>query len=143
MKATLSYSSGFEIPKNLPHAGDGGEDRIFSDSVAVAPCEGLALSSACGRTIFPEFRDCGDHWEVGAYAVYDGAYHALNAVWGVAFPVCKLSDIVSSFGDYATEAGYVAARRAIKAVQSHERNGKVERFAAALDSVSDELGNAI
>ncbi|MES2985956.1 MAG: hypothetical protein V4686_02410 [Patescibacteria group bacterium] len=133
MKAKLNYLDSFTIPTNLPHAeGDTCHD-ILGDSVGICEKHGvkmLCLSSNKGSTFFHSWRDAGDHYIIPAdtTAEYEGAYHALNAVWGIKFPDCDVSYIESTIGNYNKLADYEKARRLIlPIVRNFQRFTEVKR----------------
>ena len=130
MRTTITYSTGFTIPKLLPHAAEeNGYDLdvsdIFSDDVYIGIDGKLVLSSLHGETRFHPFTEESDCYviEAGTTAQYDGAYRALNTVWGVEFPESTLGEITSSYGAFKTVDGYDLARRAISFTKQMDAQG--------------------
>lgn len=111
MKATIIYTAGFTIPKNLPHAQGDKDDQIFGDSISVRD-ECLQLDSNRGNTKFYSWIEKEDHYEIPfeTYTTYNGAWRALNAVQGITFPECMVGQIESTYGRYQTLADYEFAR---------------------------------
>ncbi len=127
MKAKLYYYKEFFIPRELPHAWRDDvppEDTIFQDVVFVDGDE-LVVSSAHGTTRIPmkyvkyvvETED-GFRVKKGAEAYYEGAFNALNAVWGVEWPShergeCYGYDVESTYGFFPSLHQYMAFRKAV------------------------------
>lgn len=120
MKTTIKYLAGFSIPKVLPHAGPTDDQDqsnwnwdIFNDEVTITD-QRLYLSSNRGETIFPagSWIDNSDHYTIVANTVaeYDGAYAALNSIWGIKFPECTVGEVESRYGNFPTVQDYQAAR---------------------------------
>ncbi len=112
MKAVIRYSVEFTIPKLLPHAKcEENDNTIFRDTVGVRDGY-LQLDSHCGNTRFQSWTENEDSYIIPSwgYAHYDGAWGAMNAVWGITFPECKVGQIESSYGKYQTLAHYEFAR---------------------------------
>src|SRR5690554_1269247 len=119
MKCRVEYKKSFFIPENLPNRyfpDDEEENNICHDVVEVRDGR-LVLSSLCGSTTFREFREVDGGWEVSAQiAAYEGAYNALNTIYGIKFPDWQIvGTIASSYGEFKTVAGYELAREAISA----------------------------
>lgn len=124
MKAKLYYYKEFFIPRELPHAWRDdvpSGNTIFQDAVFVDGDE-LVVSSACGTTRIPMARvtETKDGFRVkkGTMAYYEGAFNALNAVWGVKWPShergeCHGYDVESTYGFFPSLYQYMAFRKAI------------------------------
>jgi hypothetical protein len=147
MKASIVYSRGFRIPKVLPHCSprdnDEGEnqDNIFNDEVFVHQVPGsgqvLRLMSRCGCTDFRDWdEEENEHFYIygDCWAKYDGARGALNAVWGIEFPECTVTDIESSLGKFDTLEDYDYARTVSMPVIKN-----VERFIRASHSLNPRI----
>ena len=116
MKTTITFSKEFAIPRSLPHAygQEADSSDIFDDSVAVVDGK-LVLQSKCGSTTFLQWEETEDAFLIPAsISQYEGAYSALNAVWGIDFPPCEIGEVESSLGNFATIEGYEVARRFAK-----------------------------
>lgn len=114
MKATLKFAAAVIITKTLPHeAGDKPSD-FYWDSVGVVEGQ-LVLGSKCGSTSFSNWEDKDDHYVVPATArvAYEGARNALNAVWGVEFPTCEVTEVESTIGRFENLEDYDEARRLV------------------------------
>lgn len=113
MKATIKFEGVTVIPAVLPHAEGEEYDDIMGDYCAERADGTLALGSRCGETVFPAWAWSGS--TLSGYRVspceasYEGAWRALNAVWGVQFPKCKVVDIVSTKGRFSSLGEYEAA----------------------------------
>ena len=145
MKTQITYTTGFSIPKALPHAFDPEEDSsdIFGDSVEVVGGK-LILQSKCGSTTFLQWEEEGNAFLIPATtARYEGAYCALNAVWGIDFPQFTLGGVDSSYGHFKTMAGYELARRAVTFARIADTNNASPAASAAMDGIADEHGNPL
>ena len=155
MKALVSYRNPFSITKTLPHAdvGDDSNSDILGDDVTFIEGK-LILSSRCGTTTFEYWEDMGDHYVVSGTASYDGAWHALNAIWGIEFAECEITKIESSIGAFDTKEDYEFARRTTLVIKwyvehfSHARHDthkpqKVQQAEAWLENFEEALGDVI
>ncbi len=103
-----------------------------------------AMSCVChrmhGSAYFWEWRDEGDHYIVPAdsRAFYEGARNALNAVWGITFPSCEVTQVQSTIGHFETLYDYEQARRLCLPFMKN-----VERFLAAQHNSSDSSGGCL
>ena len=142
MKTTIYYTENLSIPKNLTHAFDAEDSEIFGDSVEVVG-ERLLLKSRCGVTKFARWEETSDSYIIpaGAWGQYDGAYAAINSIKGIKFPKCITGEVESSYGTFKTLEGYQLARRAVAFAQLAEANDKIGAASAAMDTISDRLGN--
>ena len=124
MKAKLYYYKEFFIPRELPHAWRDDTppgDDIFQDAVFVDGGE-LVVLSAYGTTRIPMARvvKTKDDFRVkkGTIAYYEGAFNAMNAVWGVKWPdhkrgECHGYDAESTYGFFPSLYQYMVFRQAI------------------------------
>ncbi len=119
MRANILFKQGFTIPKNLPHRCPTAEgeatDNIFGDWVAPSSDgAALVLGSRRGSTRFDSFSDEGNRYVVpaGTRASFEGARQALNAVTGVEFPECEVTEVNSTLGWFPTLEDYDSAREA-------------------------------
>lgn len=120
MKTTLKFMQEFRIPKILPHAGPRPDEceeewsNFCYDYVAAGPEGSLELTSNCGTTTFPNgtWSEGDDAFTISAEttAHYDGAYAAINAVWGIDFPECGIGAVESTYGNFPSVEEYEAAR---------------------------------
>ncbi len=144
MKANIIFKSDLFIPKMLPHQEAEESDDIFGDNVGPTKHDVygdvLCLSSNHGSTYFWEWRDEGDHYIVPAdsRAFYEGARNALNAVWGITFPSCEVTQVQSTIGHFETLYDYEQARRLVLPFMKN-----VERFLAAQHNSSDSSGGCL
>ena len=126
MKAKIVYSTEFIIPKILPHAelASAGNEEIFGDSVDYSNM-GITLKSNHGETHFWNYRVEQDYFVIPAdtMATYKGARRALNAVWGIEFPECVVTNVESTIGRFETLEDYDRARTLSLPVMKY-----VERF---------------
>ena len=142
MKTTIKYSESFSITKNLPHQFGAGESEIFGDSITIDG-KNLVLWSRCGTTTFRQWEETSDSYIIpaGGWGDYNGAYSAMNAVVGIEFPKCTFGEIQSNYGTFKTLKGYQLARRAVAFCANAEANNAIGAASAAMDTISDRLGN--
>ena len=139
MKCKVEFEKAFVIPANLPNAyfeDDEEENNICHDVIEVID-DRLVLSSLCGSTTFRQFREVDGGWEVSAQiAAYEGAYNALNTIYGIKFPDWHIVGVIqSSYGEFRTLAGYELAREAISAARTADGNGTAAEALDALKSL--------
>ena len=144
MKTTIKYTETFSISKTLPHAVDPSDSDIFGDSIVIEG-ETLILRSNCGVTTFRRFEEKEDEFVIpaGAWGIYDGAYSAINSVVGIEFPKSTIGSIESVYGKFKSIEGYELARRAVAFAQLANANNAIGAAKAALDTISDRLGNSL
>jgi len=151
MKAEITYLGEFTIPKMLLHDARVGandeyrDQRVFSDQVRVytkpdSCVKVLRLSSHCGVTDFEQWTEKDDHFVIpeNCPAKFDGARNAYNAVSGIIFPGCVVTNIKSTLGSFETFEDYDRARdlslRVVRAVErafreSHSPNQSIAKLA--------------
>jgi len=144
MKTTIYYTASFSIPKDLPHQFVAEDSEIFGDSVEVIG-KRLLLKSRCGTTKFARFEEKEECYIIpaGAWGLYNGAFSAMNAVVGIEFPKCTIGEVESSYGTFKTVEGYQLARRAVAFAQLADINNAIGAASAAMDTISDRLGNLV
>lgn len=114
MKAQIVYLASFAIPQtaDLQHAVIDDAHDILCDQAFVENGK-LMLVSKHGKTKFSQFVFYGGQYVVpeGAVAEYEGAWRALNAVAGIRYPHCIVSNIKSSNGFFDTLEEYEMLRK--------------------------------
>jgi hypothetical protein len=130
MQCKVYYQAGFEIPYELPHqAPDGPAPEGWCDFYWDSVCPGddgmLVLESQCGKTTFAPnaWASTPDGYAITPnpnnfwHAEFQGAYCALNAIAGIEFPKCRMLEVKSTLGEFATGNDYLLAREILLPVK--------------------------